>query len=674
MITRFSNSLRRWIALVAMGVACISTSVQAAVTTIGAVPNAPPAGGGAVVGAFTIGDGAFGSVSVTAGTGITNTGGATIGNGVGGIGVVSLSGFDSDWTLNNAASDITLGDEGVGQITVSSSARLTVPDDTFIGAFATGNGKLVVTGLGSVYDTGDDFNVGTNGFGSVDVTSGGAVESDLLTIGDFSTGQGFVSVSGDLSRWTAGSIDVGDAGSGRLDVLSGGRVTSASTVDIGVGATSVGLVNVSGVGSTLSPAGLSALNIGRSGSGSLFISGGGRVTAGLVEMGINASGVGTLSIDGVGSRLDIAGRLNTIAGDANITISNGGVVSTTDFITILPGGRVTLDGGRLESTVNASISGILEGSGTMDIPQITLTGPAPKRLHTSAGDTLVLTGVLNNSFGLVDLAGGELDVRGVLLNSSDIDARDGATLRVGGAGLDNNSGSQLAITGGSVNVFGAVDNNVGAEIAVTGGSTATFHDAVINSGTIFVSASSEIVLLEDLDFVPLSALSVELAPITIDDDPTEAFGAVNVSGATALAGGLSVSLASGFTPTLGDTFAILNASGSLTGTFATESLPTLGGGLALDVQYTSDSVILEVVAAGIPGDFDFDGDVDGRDFLAWQRGESPNPFSAGDLAAWQMNYGNGALMAASVAVPEPSAWVVLIPGLALLFVARSPAR
>ncbi len=45
----------------------------------------------------------------------------------------------------------------------------------------------------------------------------------------------------------------------------------------------------------------------------------------------------------------------------------------------------------------------------------------------------------------------------------------------------------------------------------------------------------------------------------------------------------------------------------------------------------------------LPGDFDGDGDVDGRDFLAWQRGGSPNPLSASDLADWQANYGMGSL-------------------------------
>jgi hypothetical protein len=57
-------------------------------------------------------------------------------------------------------------------------------------------------------------------------------------------------------------------------------------------------------------------------------------------------------------------------------------------------------------------------------------------------------------------------------------------------------------------------------------------------------------------------------------------------------------------------------------------------------------------SAGTPGDFDEDGDVDGRDFLVWQRGESPMPLSAGDLAEWQANYGPPA--AAIFAVPEPT--------------------
>jgi pectinesterase len=53
-------------------------------------------------------------------------------------------------------------------------------------------------------------------------------------------------------------------------------------------------------------------------------------------------------------------------------------------------------------------------------------------------------------------------------------------------------------------------------------------------------------------------------------------------------------------------------------------------------------------------DFDGDGDVDGQDFLVWQRGDSPNAGSAEDLALWQAQYGNPGPLSASVAVPEPA--------------------
>jgi hypothetical protein len=65
----------------------------------------------------------------------------------------------------------------------------------------------------------------------------------------------------------------------------------------------------------------------------------------------------------------------------------------------------------------------------------------------------------------------------------------------------------------------------------------------------------------------------------------------------------------------------------------------------------------------LSGDFDGDGDVDGRDFLAWQRGESPDPLSAEDLALWQAEYGNGSSLRANVAVPEPSAAVLSVLGM-----------
>ncbi len=70
----------------------------------------------------------------------------------------------------------------------------------------------------------------------------------------------------------------------------------------------------------------------------------------------------------------------------------------------------------------------------------------------------------------------------------------------------------------------------------------------------------------------------------------------------------------------------------------------------------------------ILGDFDGDGDVDGRDFLAWQSGESPVPGSTDDLEDWQTNYGIGELSAlqlplSAFLVPEPTSLTVVIFGI-----------
>ena len=59
--------------------------------------------------------------------------------------------------------------------------------------------------------------------------------------------------------------------------------------------------------------------------------------------------------------------------------------------------------------------------------------------------------------------------------------------------------------------------------------------------------------------------------------------------------------------------------------------------------------------ADMPGDFDLDDKVDGFDFLAWQRGSSPNPLSDTDLIAWQSSFGTGAASASAAStIPEPA--------------------
>ena len=78
------------------------------------------------------------------------------------------------------------------------------------------------------------------------------------------------------------------------------------------------------------------------------------------------------------------------------------------------------------------------------------------------------------------------------------------------------------------------------------------------------------------------------------------------------------------------------------------------GGLDLDT-------ILVTAETGLTGDFDMDGDVDGEDFLLWQR-----DMGVGDLSDWEANFGTSSLAAASTAttsaVPEPTSGLLLAFG------------
>jgi len=89
------------------------------------------------------------------------------------------------------------------------------------------------------------------------------------------------------------------------------------------------------------------------------------------------------------------------------------------------------------------------------------------------------------------------------------------------------------------------------------------------------------------------------------------------------------------------------------------------GTLYLDDIYVTAGTSLEnpIDAPGLDGDFDSDGDVDGADFLEWQR-DFAN-LGAGGLADWEANFGAGVpAVAAASAVPEPSAIALLMLGAA----------
>jgi hypothetical protein len=100
---------------------------------------------------------------------------------------------------------------------------------------------------------------------------------------------------------------------------------------------------------------------------------------------------------------------------------------------------------------------------------------------------------------------------------------------------------------------------------------------------------------------------------------------------------------------------------------------------------TVGAVVYEALA---DADFDNDNDVDGNDFLRWQRGLGTNvgatnaqgdangdgAVNAADLAAWKARFGGTSSVAAVAAVPEPASGLLAAVGLALIPAVRRTQR
>jgi hypothetical protein len=94
-----------------------------------------------------------------------------------------------------------------------------------------------------------------------------------------------------------------------------------------------------------------------------------------------------------------------------------------------------------------------------------------------------------------------------------------------------------------------------------------------------------------------------------------------------------------------------------------------------NVQVDYVRVYSAVTPPAPSADFDADGDVDGADFLTWQRGVGTTSganrtsgnanagvdgdVDAGDLATWREQFGAGGAGPASAAIPEPASWVLV---------------
>ncbi|TWU26086.1 PEP-CTERM sorting domain-containing protein [Bythopirellula polymerisocia] len=244
---------------------------------------------------------------------------------------------------------------------------------------------------------------------------------------------------------------------------------------------------------------------------------------------------------------------------------------------------------------------------------------------------------------------------------------------------NNNESYRLHFDDGGANtVRSAIDDLNFAE--VTGGVTPQLK-LIVNTTTGNVSLENTSGQNFDIDSYEITSSTNSLNPSgwsSLQDKDFEGNGAPGTGNGWEEAGGIgahqliesygfgSSVFANGMTPiSLGNAFDTSKPANVSFGYHVTGT----GGFLT--------GAAVEFISPVVDADFDNDGDVDGKDFLIWQRGfgltgsatnsqgdaDGDMDVDGQDLAAWKGTYGNSSLAAASAAVPEPNTAGLLVFGL-----------
>ncbi|MEM6329614.1 MAG: glycoside hydrolase, partial [Planctomycetota bacterium] len=150
-----------------------------------------------------------------------------------------------------------------------------------------------------------------------------------------------------------------------------------------------------------------------------------------------------------------------------------------------------------------------------------------------------------------------------------------------------------------------------------------------------------------------------------------------------LSGTLNVLFDPGFAAELGQVFELIAYSGAVA-EFTSVLLPQLAEGLDWELAYQSSALVAEIVSAGLAGDYNGDGLVDGADYARWRGqlgmegaglaadGNNDQVVNALDLELWQQNFGRMQTPgpAALQQVPEPAC----LAGVALALAAAACGR
>ena len=550
--------------------------------------------------------------------------------------------------IGESPGDVAILNMGLGRLSAANAT---------IGALAGASGTLNVNS--GTFSLSGPLHIGDAGTGTLNVTSGGRVESQAANLGHLDNPDhladsvGFATVSGAGATWTvANALTVGHGGVARLDILAGGRVESFAGV-IGNLDSGTGGAIVSGAGSTWTNSG--NLTVGNRGSGYLEIHPGGAVSSNTATIGAAAgdnfpfSG-GSVLVSGAGATWTISGALNVGSGNTgSLIIDAGGSVSCGDgFI------------GNNEFAVNTLASAEVKG----------------------AGSTWTLE---------------RLRIGGLLGRAGTLEIEDRGTVSVDQS-IEIKTGGRLEFLGGTLDAQSISFEGFGAFFWQTGTLHVGNYDGYLtnSAGTLAPGHSAGQTIVQD-DYTQGEAGTLEIEIGGSEQGGQHDF--VNVIGNALVDGQLDLRLVNGFQPAPAQTFVIFD-SASLLGVFKNaasgQRVTTTDGAGSFLVHYGPGSafnpnqIVLSAFEAvtGLPGDYNQNGVVDAADYVVWRDNEGttnmlPNDSIGGEIGAahynqWRAYFGQSAASGAALGrpsrevVPEPRCLFLVCLGVGgLLAIRRS---
>ena len=227
-----------------------------------------------------------------------------------------------------------------------------------------------------------------------------------------------------------------------------------------------------------------------------------------------------------------------------------------------------------------------------------------------------------------------------------------------------------------VTVAKPVVDSAGPTVFLDGGGNAIVNSSLTginslqvggtNSGNLQLQGAGSVQVADTFSQVANGSVTLELSASSLGHSIVQAKVA-NLDGV------LNIQLASGYTPSIGNEFHVVDATSSVSGQFDSVVLPALAAGLAWDLAYGTSSVALRIV---LQGDYNRDNRVDAADYVVWRRtfnqivpnGEGADGNYDGiinglDFNAWRGNFGASAGTGTSTTaapVPEPLGTILLM--------------